>query len=59
MDSLALHCGFYELGFYHSDLKAFKLNFDEHLRANPNSEIIGELNRVNAVLQDFILQMDL
>jgi hypothetical protein len=33
------------LGFYHSDLKAFKLNFDEHLRANPNSEIIGELNR--------------
>ncbi|VVH64982.1 hypothetical protein BSPLISOX_1104, partial [uncultured Gammaproteobacteria bacterium] len=48
----------YELGFYHSDLKAFKLNFDEHLRTNPNSEIIGELNRVNAVLQDFITDIE-
>jgi hypothetical protein len=31
-----------------------KLYFDEHLRTNPDSEIIGELNRINAVLQDFI-----
>jgi hypothetical protein len=30
------------------------LDFDKHLRTNPNSEIIGELNRINAVLQDFI-----
>jgi hypothetical protein len=30
------------------------LDFDEHLSSNPNSEIIGELNRINAVLQDFI-----
>ncbi|VVH55911.1 hypothetical protein BSPCLSOX_1186, partial [uncultured Gammaproteobacteria bacterium] len=48
----------YELGFYHSDLKAFKLNFDEHLRTNPNSEIIGELNRINVVLQDFITDIE-
>jgi hypothetical protein len=32
-----------ELGFYYSDLEALKLDFDEHLRTNPNSEIIGEL----------------
>jgi hypothetical protein len=37
------------LGFYHSDLEALKLDFDGHLRTNPNSEIIGELNRINAV----------
>jgi hypothetical protein len=30
-----------ELGFYHSDLEALKLDFDEHLRTNPNSEIIA------------------
>jgi hypothetical protein len=39
-------------------LKAFKLNFDEHLRTNPNSEIIGELNRINVVLQDFITDIE-
>jgi hypothetical protein len=27
-----------ELGFYYSDLEALKLDFDEHLRTNPNSE---------------------
>jgi hypothetical protein len=46
------------LGFYHSDLEALKLDFDEHLRTNPNSEIIGELNRANAVLQDFITDIE-
>jgi hypothetical protein len=34
------------------------LDFDEHLRTNPNSEIIGELNRINAVLQDFITDIE-
>jgi hypothetical protein len=34
------------------------LNFDEHLRTNPNSEIIGELNRINVVLQDFITDIE-
>jgi hypothetical protein len=34
------------------------LDFDEHLRTNPDSEIIGELNRINAVLQDFITDID-
>jgi hypothetical protein len=43
-----------ELGFYPPELKALKLNFDEHLKTNPNSEIIGELNRINAVFQDFV-----
>jgi hypothetical protein len=46
------------LGFYHSDLNAFKLNFDEHLRTNPNSEIIGELNRINAVLKDLVTDIE-
>jgi hypothetical protein len=34
------------------------MNFDENLRTYPNSEIIGELNRVNAVLQDFIVDIE-
>jgi hypothetical protein len=38
-----------ELDLYRSELKALKLDFDEHLRTNPNSEIIGELNRINAL----------
>jgi hypothetical protein len=25
-----------------------------YLKTNPNSEIIGELNRINAVFQDFV-----
>jgi hypothetical protein len=41
-----------ELDLYHSELKKLKLDFDEHLSSNPNSEIIGELNRINIVLQD-------
>jgi hypothetical protein len=32
-----------ELDFYYSGLKELKLDFDEHLSSNPNSEIIGEL----------------
>jgi hypothetical protein len=31
-----------ELDFYYSGLKELKLDFDEHLSSNPNSEIIGE-----------------
>jgi hypothetical protein len=44
---------------YRSELKALKLDFDEHLRTNPDSEIIGELNRINAVLQDFITDIEM
>ncbi|VVH65482.1 hypothetical protein BSPLISOX_1238, partial [uncultured Gammaproteobacteria bacterium] len=47
-----------ELDLYRSELKALKLDFDEHLRTNPDSEIIGELNRINAVLQDFITDIE-
>jgi hypothetical protein len=32
--------------------------FDEHLSSNPNSEIIGELNRINIVLQGFITNIE-
>jgi hypothetical protein len=39
--------------YYRSEIEGLKLDFDEYLRENPNSEIIGELNRANAVLQDF------
>jgi hypothetical protein len=34
------------------------LDFDEHLSSNPNSEIIGELNRINTVLQGFITDIE-
>jgi hypothetical protein len=34
------------------------LDFDEHLSSNPNSEIIGELNRINIVLQGFITNIE-
>ncbi|VVH63126.1 hypothetical protein BSPWISOX_2656, partial [uncultured Gammaproteobacteria bacterium] len=47
-----------ELGLHHSELKALKLDFYEHLDRNPNSEIIGELNRINAVLKDLVTDIE-
>jgi hypothetical protein len=41
-----------------SEIERLKLDFDKYLRENQDSEIIGELNRIDAVVQDFITDIE-
>jgi hypothetical protein len=43
-----------ELSSYASELEELKLDLGGYLRENQSSEIAGELNRIDAVVQDFI-----
>jgi hypothetical protein len=47
-----------ELSSYASELEELKLDLGGYLRENQSSEIAGELNRIDAVVQDFITDIE-